>query len=103
MAKNITSVGEFLSSPIFMAVVAVLVVGVCFFALIRLYWVWYKKNILRSKKADVAGRAPTLFDVRQLLISGQKEAAVKVYRKIFNVEQKEAQSAVDALEKNLRP
>ncbi len=103
MAKNITSVGEFFSSPIFVAVVAVLVVGLCFFVLIRLYWLWYKKNILRRQKADVAQRIPTLFDVRELLVTGKKEAAVKVYRKIFKVEQKEAQAAVDALEKNLRP
>ena len=67
-----------------------------FAMIIRQYWIWY----INRKKSE---RKPTLFDVRELLTRGEKVRAIKIYRQIFNVDQKEAQGAVDALEKNLRP
>jgi hypothetical protein len=78
------------------AAIALGILALFFAIIIRQYWSWYHK-----RKAPV--RKPTLFDVRELLTKGEKVRAIKVYREIFNVDQKEAQIAVDALEKNLRP
>lgn len=78
------------------AVIALGILALVFAMIIRQYWSWYQK-----RKAHV--RKPTLFDVRELLTKGEKVRAIKVYREIFNVDQREAQIAVDALEKNLRP
>ncbi len=89
------------TGPIISALAALLIVSGCFFILIKVYWLWYKKNILRPKGLDIRTKKPTLFDVRELLIRGQRETALKVYQEIFKVEQKEACSAVDALEKNI--
>ncbi len=89
------------SGSVISAVAALLVVGMCFFILGRIYWIWYRKNIFQPKKLDNSVRNPTLFDVRELLVKGQKETAIKVYQKIFKVDQKEASSAVDALERNI--
>lgn len=77
-------------------IIALSIIVLLFAMIIRQYWIWYKNR----KKSE---RKPTLFDVRELLTRGEKVRAIKIYRQIFNVDQKEAQGAVDALEKNLRP
>ncbi len=84
------------------ALAALGLVGFCLYLIGRIYWVWYKKNVLPQRGPVIQKRKPTLFDVRELLATGQKQRATKVYRQIFRVDQKEAQAAVEALEKNLR-
>ncbi len=86
--------------PVIMAIAALLLVGMVFFVLFRMYWLWNKKQA-RPEEAKVTKRRLTLFDVRELLVQGQKAAAVKVYRQIFKVDQTQAQKAVDELNKNM--
>ena len=79
------------------------IVGLVFFVLIRMYWLWYVKH-LRQKDFDAGSNSNkklTLFDVREFLLRGEKEKAIKVYRQIFKTDQKTAQVAVEALERNL--
>lgn len=86
--------------PVIMAIAALLLVGMVFFILFRMYWTWNKKQTQPAKFKAVK-RPFTLFDVRELLVQGQKDAAVKVYRQIFKVDQAQAQKAVDDLSKNM--
>lgn len=82
------------------AFIALGVVVVCFYILVRTYWIWHL-NHMRRQGFDLTGRKPTLFDVRELLKRGEKDLAVRIYRQVFKVDQKDAQAAVDALEKSL--
>ena len=43
-----------------------------------------------------------MFDVRQLLIKGEKEMAIKLYAQIFKTNRSEAQKAVEEIERSLR-
>ena len=80
---------------------AMAIVGLGLFMLGYAYWVWYKKNVFSQTTQKVSKRKPTLFDVRDLLNRKERQRATKVYRQIFQVSQKEAQQAVDALEKSM--
>ena len=82
------------------AVIALMIVGLCFFIFFRTYGIWYM-NYLRQQGKDPLKQKSTLFDVRDSLVKGQKDIAVRIYRQIFKVDQKEAQQAVDELEKNM--
>lgn len=86
--------------PVIMAIAALLLVGMVFFIFFRMYWTWNEKQI-RPRKSKAVKRQSTLFDVRELLVRGQKDAAVKVYRQIFKVNQSEALKVVDELSKNM--
>ena len=100
MFNSITKLEGTPSEPVIMAIAALLLVGMVFFIFFRMYWTWNKKHA-RPEEVKVVKRRATLFDVRELLVRGQKAAAVKVYRQIFNVDQTEAQKAVDELNKNM--
>ncbi len=45
---------------------------------------------------------PTMFDVRELIIKGQKEAAIKTYCQIFSVKRKDAQIAIEELQRSIQ-
>jgi len=45
----------------------------------------------------------TMFDVRQLLIKGEKDLAIKVYCEIFNTDPEEACKAVEEIERSIQP
>lgn len=81
------------------AITALILVAVFFFLLIRAYWIWHTNQSRRQSMSS--NKKPTLFDVRELLLRGEKEQAVKVYRQVFKVDQKQAQAAVTDLERNL--
>lgn len=72
--------------------IALVIVALVIALVIRKYW---------GSRKPVATRKPTLFDVRDLLARNEKPKAIKVYRQIFKVDLKEAQQAVEALEKNM--
>jgi len=80
------------------AVIALGVVIAGLFVLGRAYWVWH---LQRRPGTASPGKKPTLFDVRELLLKGEKDLAIRTYKQVFNVDQKEARAAVDNLEKSL--
>ncbi|MCB9772028.1 MAG: hypothetical protein H6754_05715 [Candidatus Omnitrophica bacterium] len=100
MANSLTNLPVQSSEAVFSAFIALAVVGLCFFVIVRAYWVWHQKR-LGSQTVSTPKQKPTLFDVRELLLRGEKAKATKVYRQIFKVDQKEAQVAIDSLERNL--
>lgn len=44
-----------------------------------------------------------MFDVRQLLIKGEKGLAVRVYCELFKTTPKEANKAVEEIERSIQP
>ncbi len=73
----------------------------CCAALVRLYWIGFSKNTVRKPKSPPPRRA-TLFDVKNLLLAGEKDKAVRIYREIFHVGQNAAVKAVEELEKSIK-
>lgn len=64
-------------------------------------WVWY---YMKNKKKDSQGstkKAPTMFDVRTLLMQGKKDQAVKLYCQIFKTNATSALKEVEELERSL--
>jgi len=45
----------------------------------------------------------TMFDVRQLLIKGEKDLAIRVYCELFKTTPEEANKAVDEIERSIQP
>ncbi|MDE2027512.1 MAG: hypothetical protein KGJ11_03085 [Candidatus Omnitrophica bacterium] len=56
---------------------------------------------LRSKKLPVKGRA-TMFDVRHLLMEGERELAVQLYCEIFQTTPLKAKKDIEELERSLK-
>ena len=100
MTNSLTNLPVQSSETVFSALLALAVVGLCFFVIVRAYWIWHRKR-LGLQTVSASKQKPTLFDVRELLLRGEKPKAIKVYRQIFKVDQKDAQAAIDSLEKNL--
>jgi len=90
-----------MNEQIFAILIAFAIIGSCFFVLGRTYWLWYRHQSQFPPGSDSANRKPTLFDVRELLLRGEKEKAIRIYRQIFKTDQKSAQAAIADLEKNL--
>ncbi len=54
------------------------------------------------KGPKILSRKPTMFDVRTLIVQGEKELAVRVYREIFKTGLDEAKKQVDELERSIQ-
>jgi uncharacterized protein YoxC len=70
---------------------------------IQVYWIWMVRKAQRIYLKEIQAHAPTMFDVREVLLQGDKDLAVKLYCEIFNLEDVErARKEVDELEKSLK-
>ena len=58
---------------------------------------WHESN-LNSNDEKL-----TMFDVRQLLIKGEKDLAVRVYCELFKTDPQEANRAVEEIERSIQP
>ena len=68
-----------------------LIVLVCLLVFFNTYSIWFKK---RSKA--------TMYDVRHLLMEGEKEAAIRVYCEIFQTTPLKAKKDIEELERSLK-
>lgn len=59
--------------------------------------VWCDKGFPSKKKKL------TMFDVRRLLIKGEKDLAIRVYCELFKADSQEARKAVDEIERSIQP
>ena len=73
----------------------------CFFIFVRICWIWHLKKLRQGGLYPRKGKG-TLFDVRRLLVNGEKEAALRLYSEIFTVDSQQAKKAVEELEKSLK-
>ena len=64
---------------------------------------WVEQLGQNSRKASSPDRhKPTMFEVRRLIIQNDKESAIRLYCQIFSVGRKEAQIAVEELERSIQ-
>lgn len=80
---------------------AFVVTLLCVSLFIKVYWIWYLRSLRRPGDYSRKGKG-TLFDVRQLLRNGEKEAAVRLYAEIYKTNSEEARKSVAELEKSLK-
>jgi hypothetical protein len=78
-----------------------LIVLVCILVLLNIYRAWFFIDARRRGKLPPKGRA-TMFDVRHLLMEGEKELAIQVYGEIFHTTPIKAKKDVEELERSLK-
>lgn len=83
------------------ALYVTLIILVCLLVFINTYRVWTLNDARRRAKLPKSGKA-TMFDVRHLLMEGEKELAVQIYAEIFNTSTAKARKDVDELQRSLK-
>ncbi len=78
-----------------------LIILVFFLVLFNTYRVWFLIDARRRGKLPHKGRA-TMFDVRHLLMEGEKELAIQVYCEIFQTTPIKAKKDIEDLERSLK-
>jgi hypothetical protein len=84
-------------------VATVIVVGLCFLVFVNsggINWYWMTSKARRQGALPAPGKE-TMYDVRRLLLQGEKDLATLVYCKIFRTSRREAKKAVEELDKSL--
>ena len=79
----------------------ILIVLVSALVLFNTYRVWFLVDARRRGKLPPRGRA-TMFDVRHLLMEGEKELAIQVYCEIFQTSPLKAKKDVEELQRSLK-
>jgi len=78
-----------------------LVVLVCFLVFLNTRHLWSIADARRRGKLPSRGKA-TMFDVRHLLMEGEKELAIQLYCEIFNTTPIRAKKDIEELERSLK-
>ena len=80
--------------------ISFIILSLCFCILMQTYWIW-SINQARRKGLYPQGN-PTMFDVRRLIIEGEKKLAVRLYAELFKTNSHEARKSVEELEKGIQ-
>ncbi len=80
---------------------SVLIVLVCTLVGLSAWRAWSFNDARRRGKLPAHGRA-TMFDVRHLLMKGDKDLAIQVYCEIFQTTPIKAKKDVEELERSLK-
>ena len=78
-----------------------LIILVCSLVLLNIYRVLFSADARCRGKLPPKGRA-TMFDVRHLLMEGEKELAIQVYCEIFQTTPIKAKKDIEELERSLK-
>ncbi len=80
---------------------ATIIILGCFLIFMKTYRIWLINQARRNGIYPPLNKA-TMFDVRRLIIKRERELAVRLYAEIFKTNRKEAQRAVNELERSIR-
>ena len=78
-----------------------LIILVCFLVLLNTKQVWFLRDARRRGKLPPQGKG-TMFDVRHLLMEGEKDLAIQLYCEIFNTSPIKARKDIEELERSLK-
>ena len=78
-----------------------LIILVCILVIFNAWRAWFFIDARRRGKLPQRGKA-TMFDVRHLLMEGEKELAIQVYCEIFQTTPLKAKKDVEDLERSLK-
>lgn len=73
-----------------------IIIMVCWGIFSQTRWIWAINEARKKGIFPEKGRA-TMFDVRNLIIEGEYDLAIEVYRRLFKVSRRNARKAVDDL------
>jgi hypothetical protein len=79
----------------------ILIILVCFLILLNIRHAWFMHDARRRGKLPKKGKA-TMFDVRHLLMEGEKDLAIQIYCEIFNTTPSRAKKDIEELERSLK-
>ena len=80
---------------------AVLVILVCVLVFLNTQRLWSMNDARRRGKLPHKGKG-TMFDVRHLLMEGEKELAIQLYCEIFNSPPGKAKKDIEELQRSLK-
>ncbi len=78
-----------------------LIILVCSLILVNIYKIHVMNTARRRGKLPLKGKV-TMFDVRNLLMAGEKEVAIQLYCEIFHVSLLKAKKDVEELQRSLK-
>ena len=78
-----------------------LILLICFLIAVNIYRIRLFNDARRRGKLPKKGKA-TMFNVRHLLMEGEKDLATQVYCEIFNVSVIKAKKDIEELQKSLK-
>jgi len=78
-----------------------LIILVCLLVVFNTFRVWFLIDARRRGKLPAKGRA-TMFDVRHLLMEGEKDLAIQLYCEIFQTSPIKARKDIEELERSLK-
>ena len=81
-------------------IVTFLAVGGCGAIFWYSFWTWNLRKLRRRGILKPNAR-PTMYDVRRLLIEGDRDSAIDVYMLIFKVNRTEAKKQVSELDRHI--
>lgn len=79
--------------------ISIFAIGFAFFFVGR--WIW-ALTLSRRQGSKVWKKNPTLFDVRELIIKGEKDLAIRLYCYIYFVSFKKGKKAVEDLQRSIQ-
>ena len=79
------------------------VVVLCVYIFLHSQWFYRLRRFWRDQTFGSWNRKLTMFDVRQLLIKGEKDMAVRVYCELFKTNVLDATKAVEEIERSIQP
>ena len=78
-----------------------LILLTCLLVLLNVRGVWFVHDARRRRRLPLRGKA-TMFDVRYLLMEGEKDLAIQLYCEIFNTTFGKARKDIEQLERSLK-
>ncbi len=82
---------------------SLIVLCLCFYIFLHSRWFRSLRQMWRDGNFGSQKEKLTMFDVRRLLVKGEKDLAVRVYCELFKTSMEEATAAVDEIERSIQP
>ncbi len=79
------------------------VICLCVYIFLHSRWFGVLKQMWHDSGFHSKKETLTMFDVRNLLVKGEKDLAIRVYCEIFKVSPEEACTAVEQIERSIQP
>lgn len=76
-----------------------IILVMCFGVFVFTGWIFHIRQVIR-KGLFPSGKA-TMFDVRKLIMEGEKELAIRLYQKIYLTNLQQSKEAVEELERSI--
>jgi len=79
------------------------IAGLCLYIFLHSRLFRFLKHLWHESQYSADDEKLTMFDVRQLLIKGEKDLAIRVYCELFKTNPEEASQAVEEIERSIQP